>query len=90
MFKDGQTVQQMVDGLKSGQISPQNIPAIRVFERDGLQFTLDNRRLLAAQLAGSSIRTVPATESEIAAGAFKFTTPNDGLYIGVRNNPIYL
>ncbi|MDY0003944.1 MAG: RHS repeat-associated core domain-containing protein, partial [Polyangia bacterium] len=78
------TLRETIDGLRSGAISPEGFPAIRVFERDGLTFTLDNRRLFVFQQARVPIRTVPATAEEVAAEAWKFTTRNEGASIRVR------
>ena len=58
--------------------------SIRLLERNGLTFTLDNRRLFVFQQAGMPIRTVPATAEEIAAEAWKFTTRNEGASVRVR------
>jgi len=73
--------------LKSGKVSPNDIPAIRTFQKDGLTFTLDNRRLFSAHQAGVGVRTVPATAKEIARELpRKFTTPNQGKIIGIRGS----
>ncbi|WP_166141442.1 hypothetical protein [Methylosinus sp. RM1] len=84
-FSDGKTVQMLIDGLKSGAIKPDLIPAINVFERNGNLFTLDNRRLYAFRQAGLKIKykMVPydPTDSEILR---KMTTKNDGTSIRIR------
>ena len=72
--------------MKSGAIKPGDLPPIRVFQKDGLTFTLDNRRLFAAHQAGVPVRTVPATAAEIAKELpRKFTTKNQGTSIGIRS-----
>jgi filamentous hemagglutinin len=81
-FKDGHTLTELIDDLKSGRVSADDLPAIRIFEKDGKIFSLDNRRLKAFQEAGVQIRTIPA--DEIANEAFKFTTTNNGTSIRVR------
>lgn len=83
-FKDGQTLQSTIDGLKSGKISPNDLPPIRIFEKDGAVYSLDNRRLLAASEAGVPIKVVPATPAEVAKEGWKMTTPNNGSIICVR------
>ncbi len=83
-FKDGQTLRELIDDLKAGRVSADDLPAIRIFEKEGRIFSLDNRRLKAFQEAGVQIRTIPATEDEIANEAFKFTTTNNGTSIRVR------
>ncbi len=70
--------------MESGAISPSAFPPISVFERDGLTFTLDNRRLLVFQEAEMAVRTLPATLQEIAAESWKFTTRNGGVSIRIR------
>ena len=86
-FKDGRSVQGLIDGLKAGKLTPNDLPPIRTFERDGLTFTLDNRRLFAASQAGVKVRTVPATAEEIAKELpRKFTTPNKGCVVCVRGS----
>lgn len=73
----------LIDGLKDGSISPNDIPAIQIVEKDGLIFTLDNRRLNAFQEAGVNINfqkldKIPKKER------FKFTTENNGTSIDIR------
>ena len=83
-FRDGRSIKDLVSGLKSGKISPNDVPAIRVFQRNGRTYSLDNRRLKAFQDAGIPVRTRQATTSEISAESFKFTTRNDGISIRVK------
>jgi hypothetical protein len=71
--------------LKSGTINPNDVPAIRIFERDGAIYTLDNRRLYSFQQA--ELDNIPfrwATPQEIANEAWKFSTTNGGTSIQVR------
>lgn len=83
-FKDGGTINNMISKLVSGQISADDVPPIRIFERGGNLATLDNRRLYAFQQAGQLIRTIQATAQEITDEAWKFTTRNGGTSIRVR------
>lgn len=83
-FSDGRPIRGLIDDLSSGAVSPLDVKPIRVFQRDGLTFTLDNRRLLAAQKAGVKVNTVPATAAEVANEAFKFTTKSQGQFIGIK------
>ena len=84
-FKDGRSVKALVGDLKSGAVKPRDLPPIRIFEKDGLVFSLDNRRLFAAREAGVKVHTVPATAAEIAKELpRKFTTKNNGTIIGIR------
>ncbi len=64
-FRDGRSVQDLVDGLRSGRIKPGDVPPIRVVERNGQLISIDNRRLAAFREAGVPIRTRPATAEEI-------------------------
>jgi hypothetical protein len=74
----------MAADLRSGDLSPNNVPAIRLVEREGQKFTLDNRRLIAFQEAGVPVPYRMATASEIRRDAFKFTTQNGGTSIQLR------
>jgi hypothetical protein len=84
VFKDGRTITDLIDGLKSGEISPDKVTPVRIFEKDGNFFTLDNRRLYAYQQAGVAIPYRWATAEEVANETWKFTTKNDGISIRVR------
>jgi len=55
----------LIDGLRSGRVKPDDVPAIRLVERDGHLISIDNRRLEAFRQAGVDIRTRMATPSEI-------------------------
>ncbi len=63
----------------------EDIPAIRIVEKDGLIFTLDNRRLRLYQEAHKKIKyqkldEIPKRE------LFKFSTENSGKTIKIRGN----
>jgi filamentous hemagglutinin len=83
-FRDGTSINDLVEGLRSGRIRPHDVPAIRIFERNGKLYTLDNRRLEAFRRAGVDVPVQMATSQEIAEEAWKFTTPNEGLSIRIR------
>ncbi|MFG2277473.1 RHS repeat domain-containing protein [Streptomyces asoensis] len=84
-FSDGRSLQGLIDGLKSGSVGISEIPPIRVFQKDGKIYSLDNRRLYAAQQAGVNIRFVRASPAEVQRETpRKFTTENDGTSIVVR------
>lgn len=84
-FKDGSgTIDDLVQGLRTGRIKPGDVPPIRVTKRGGELFTLDNRRLEAFRGAGIEIPSTYATPEEVAAEAFKFTTRNGGTSIRIR------
>ncbi|TVX92191.1 RHS repeat-associated core domain-containing protein [Paenibacillus agilis] len=83
-FSDGKTVEDTINGLKKGTIKPGDLPAIRIFEKNGEIYTLDNRRLYAAQEAGVRVSYRMATPEEVSKEAWKFTTKNGGTSIRVR------
>ncbi|MCP1307952.1 RHS repeat domain-containing protein [Paenibacillus tyrfis] len=83
-FSDGRSVYQLIDDLKSGNVKPKDIPEIRVFEKDGNLYSLDNRRLYAFQQANVNVRYRLATESEVSAQMWKMTTKNNGTSIRIR------
>jgi hypothetical protein len=63
---------------------PHEVPVMRVFERGGKLFTLDNRRLEAFRRADIDVPVRMASQEEIAEEAWKFTTHNNGVSIRVR------
>lgn len=83
-FRDGTSIDDLAEGLRNGRIRPPDVPAIRVFERDGRLYTLDNRRLEAFRRADVDVLVWMATPQEIAEEAWKFTTPNDGVSVRIR------
>jgi hypothetical protein len=83
-FKDGRTVAELAVALKTGQVRPEDVPPLRLVEKEGEYFTLDNRRLEAFRRAGVAIPWRMATAEEIEQEAFKFTTTNGGVSIKVR------
>ncbi|MFE3446547.1 DUF6531 domain-containing protein [Nocardia sp. NPDC059180] len=83
-FKDGSSVFDLVDGLRSGDIDSESIPPIRIFEQQGHLYTLDNRRLVAFQMAGVDVPYVMASDTQVAREAFKFTSRSEGLSIRIR------
>jgi len=83
-FRDGTSIDELAARLQSGRISPHDIPAIRVCERGGTFFTLDNRRLEAFRRAGVAIAARMATPQEVAEEAWKFTTQNEGVSVRIR------
>ncbi len=84
-FKDGKSIQDVIDDLRAGHLSADDLPPLRIFEREGKLFTLDNRRLYAFQLAGVPVLTVQASPEDIAAEGWKLTTRNEGTSIRIRS-----
>jgi len=87
-FRDGSSIDDLIEGLKNGTISADEIPTIRVFEMDGKIYSLDNRRLYAFKKAGVrriNVEWVNPSTPEIAKElTWKFTTINNGISIRVR------
>ncbi len=83
-FQGGGTVDELADALRSGRVHPGDVPPIRIFERDGLPFTLDNRRLKAFQDAGVHVPWTSATSQQVEREAWKLTTKCAGETIRVR------
>ncbi|MCA2175028.1 hypothetical protein LDL08_02405 [Nonomuraea glycinis] len=85
-FKDGHTIEETRDALRDGKLSPHDLDPIRLVERDGKLYTLDNRRLVAYQQAGlDSVPHRMATPAEIRKEwRKKFTTETDGVGIKIR------
>ncbi|MDM3872668.1 RHS repeat-associated core domain-containing protein [Porticoccus sp. W117] len=67
--KDKGSIDNLTRALKTKKVTPDQITPIRIYRsQDGNIYSLDNRRLLAAQNAGVEIRTVWAADSEVRAG----------------------
>ncbi|MEC3881428.1 hypothetical protein [Parapedobacter sp. 10938] len=82
-FKNKKSAADLTPKLKSGAVSPDAVGPIRIVEKDGLIYTLDNRRLKAFQDAGIPVNyqkldAIPPSEQ------FKFTTTNQGASIEIR------
>jgi hypothetical protein len=83
-FRNGGTIDQLAEGLRLGSVDPATVPPIRLFEREGKLFTLDNRRLEAFRRANVTVPFRMATPEEVEAESWKFTTQNEGASIRVR------
>jgi hypothetical protein len=83
-FRDGTSIDDLANGLRSGRIRPQDVSPIRIFEWNDKLFTLDNRRLEAFRRAGMDIPARLATPQAIAEETWKFTTQNEGVTIQIR------
>lgn len=77
----------VADRLVQGNLSPKKIPRIKVCEKDGKYYSLDNRRLYVFRVAEMQhkldkipVLLVPYMPSH----NFKFTTENDGRTVEVR------
>jgi RHS repeat-associated protein len=83
-FKAGGKVGDLASGLKSGTVDPESVQRIRIFEKDGKLYTLDNRRLAAFKEAGKPVPYTVASPKEVTQEGYKFTTKNDGKSVRVR------
>ncbi len=86
-FKDGSSIDDLAEELRTKSVLPKDVPPLRLVEKDGLFFTLDNRRLEAFRRASVAIRWRMATPEEVAAESWKFTTTNNGTSIRLRGQP---
>jgi len=83
-FKDGRRIDELVEGLKSGNIKKLEVKPIRLVFKEDLFFTLDNRRLAAFQKANVPVPYRMATVEEITKEFYKFSTKNNGISIFIK------
>ena len=84
VFSNGGSIREIADALRSGTLKPDQVPPIRLIEKDNKLFTLDNRRLEAFRRAEMDVPYRMATPEEAASESWKFTTKNDGESIRIR------
>src|SRR5205823_2569574 len=82
-FTEGGEVAQMTADLKAGTLAPSSVAPISIVEKNGMIYTLDNRRLKAFRDAGVAI-PYKRLDSVPLNQLFKFTTENDGIDILIR------
>jgi hypothetical protein len=82
--RGGGTIEELANGLRNGVIPPDAIPPIRLVERGGVLFSLDNRRLEALARAGVNVPFRMATPEEAAAESCKFTSRYGGMSVRIR------
>ena len=63
-FRTGHTIEELADALHGGRVRVEDLPPIRLVERGGLLFTLDNRRLEAFRRARRDVPYRMATSEE--------------------------
>jgi len=84
-FSNGNSIADTVTDLINGDALASDFPIMRLVQRDGNLFTLDNRRLVAFQQAG--LCEVPyrmATPDEIDDESWKFDSKTNGQSIKIR------
>lgn len=79
------SVDDFATGLANKSINPSSVSPIRIVDKEGMIFTLDNRRLYAFQKAGVEI-PYQKLDAVPRSQLFKFTTVNDGTSILIRGN----
>lgn len=77
------SVEDFTQKLRTGEINPSSIDPVRIVERDGKIFTLDNRRLYSFEQA---LQDIPYQKLDAIPKRelFKFTTANDGTSLMIR------
>lgn len=83
-FADGGSIDDLAEALRTGIIKPEEIPPLRLFVKNGVYYSLDNRRLEAFRRAAMPIPFRLATPEEVVAESRKLTTSNDGVSIKIR------
>jgi hypothetical protein len=83
-FRNGTTIDDLAISLKSGSTRINEIPSIRLVEKNNILYTLDNRRLEAFRRASLQIPYRMATAEEIATEMWKFTTKNEGISVRIK------
>jgi len=82
-FRDGRSVDDLIKGLKDGTIDPTEVEPIRIVERNGDIYSLDNRRLHAFQEAGVDVRYQKVQYDPKKHNRY-FSTKNNGESIEIR------
>ena len=80
-FSDGGTINDTIRALQNG-LSPDSIPTIRIFERNGIWFTIDNRRLaafIAARVDDIPVIRITKSNADIARKIKERFDPIDGI-----------
>lgn len=73
-FGDDGAISDAVAGLRSGRIKPDDFPAVRVVEKDGVTYSLDNRRLAtfsAAQVDDIPVQRLSLSDPDVTAEFFE-------------------
>lgn len=83
-FRDGTSIDELADSLRAGRTRPDDVPALRLVEKEGVYYTLDNRRLEAFRRANVEIPWRMADPEEVISESWKFTTTNEGASVHVR------
>lgn len=85
-FRDGSSVDDMIDSLKSGTLSPDDVPALEVFKQNGRIYSVNNRRLFAYKMA--EIERVPV--KWVSQNSMRHRLTGNGISIIVRGGSKFL
>jgi RHS repeat-associated protein len=80
-FNNGKRVDDLVEALRSGKVTPDDLPALQVVQLEGKLFSIDNRRLAAYSLAGVddiTVEIVSLKDPSIAKRFFSRFDPING------------
>ena len=88
-LRTGEDINDVISALRGpgGDMLAKDFNPIRIFERNGQFYTLDNRRLAIFDMANRNIPFIRATQREVYWQSWKFTaTPHqqNGLFIRVK------
>jgi len=90
-FSDGRYLVDTANDLRTGRLSSEDIPSIRVVDFEGKLYSLDNRRLVAFQMAGVDVpvERVPFAGQYESEFWDKYSPIWDGLRIIIRGIGIW-
>ncbi|XP_053381033.1 uncharacterized protein LOC123561161 [Mercenaria mercenaria] len=90
-FKDGTSIQYTLKQLKTGAITIDDIPKIKIVKRDGLKFSVNNRRLWVFKRYEEFLRSRGETIAiPVTYGAhtnltdYRLSTRNEGMSVKIR------
>ncbi len=83
-FRNGTVIDDLAISLKNGSVRANEIPPIRLIDRNNILYSLDNRRLEVFRRANLQIPYRMATAEEIATETWKFSSKNGGTSIQIK------
>lgn len=84
-FQEGGSIEDMTKALKEGKLKAEDVPPIKIVEKDGKIYSLDNRRLKAFQDAGVDIHYEKVKLEDLSKNDMKkFSTENEGTSVEIR------
>jgi hypothetical protein len=82
----GESVDDLIDALKAGAVTPDDIPPLKVFEQNGKIWSINNRRLFAYKMAG--VEGVPVKLVNVSSMTHGWT--GNGIDIIVNGGSRYI